>query len=241
EWVTRAALRDLTEVFCQRLQQMGKQPGALSVALTGGRSAGAFYDAWAAQGVDTRWRFFWSDERMVPAEDPDSNVKLGWDRLLGPGMVAAERVHAPHTGLEADACAADYAQSIRTELGMERGGTPVFPLVILGMGADGHTGSLFPGRDPFADQDRLVRAVEPTTAHPHARITFTPRLINAAQEVWFLVTGAAKAWAVEQLAQRTAPVEQFPALAVDPSLVKITVFADESSTGGRRYGNSAAG
>lgn len=236
EWVT-GPMAELTAEFCRRLEaRMRQAPEEMAVALTGGRSAGAFYDAWAAQGVDPRLRFYWSDERVVPPADADSNFKLAHERLLRPGKVAEEHIHAPLTSLPPEECAAAYAAEIRQRVASGTHGTPVFPLIILGMGADGHTGSLFPGRDPYLDQDLLVRAVAETPAHPHPRITFTPRLLNAATHVWFLITGAAKAWAVEQLAQRTATVEQIPALVVDPAAVRITIFADEGSTGGRKYG-----
>jgi 6-phosphogluconolactonase len=235
EWVTRPALPELTAEFCRRMEDRLQQAsGEMAVALTGGRSAGPFYDAWAARGVDSRLRFYWSDERVVPPTDPDSNYKLAHDRLLRPGKVPEDHVHAPLTSLPPAECAAAYAAEIRQRIVSGTQGTPVFPLIILGMGADGHTGSLFPGRDPYEDQDLLVRAVAETGAHPHPRITFTPRLLNAATHVWFLITGAAKAWAVEQLAQRTASVIQIPALVVDPQAVRITIFADEGSTGGRR-------
>ncbi|MGH9487751.1 MAG: 6-phosphogluconolactonase [Terriglobales bacterium] len=236
EWVTRAGLGELTEEFCRRLAEVTVAAGAIPVALTGGRSAGIFYDAWVAQGVNARMEFYWSDERLVPDNDTDSNVKLGRERLLLPGKVGEEGIHAPRTALAGTACAADYAASIRLAVPPGKTGIPSFPLIILGMGADGHTGSLFPGRNPFEEQEKLVRAVEAAQAHPHARITFTPELINAAQRVWFVITGAAKAWAVEQLVRRTATPEQIPALAVDPGAVGITIFADEGSTGGQDYG-----
>ncbi|MGH9476868.1 MAG: 6-phosphogluconolactonase [Terriglobales bacterium] len=236
EWVTRAQLPELTEAFCRKLDAVAAETaGGLPVALTGGRSAGAFYEAWALHGVDARWQFYWSDERLVPGDDDDSNVKLGMEKLMHPAQVAEDRIHAPRTALPGKECAADYAATLRLSVSANSGGTPEFPLLILGMGADGHTGSLFPGRNPYEQQEKLVRAVAATPAHSHDRITFTPQLINAARQVWFLVTGAAKAWAVEQLAERKATVEQFPALVVDPAVTSITVFADESSTGGRNY------
>lgn len=237
QWVTRTQLPDLTEAFCRKLDAITAQgDGPLPVALTGGRSAGAFYEAWAAHGVSPRFQFYWSDERLVPGDDADSNVKLGMDKLLERAGVTEERIHAPRTALAARECAADYAASIR--LHVPRGGqsAPRFALILLGMGADGHTGSLFPGRNPYEDEEQLVRAVAATPSHSHDRITFTPVLLNAAKEVWFLVTGAAKAWAVEQLAQRKAKAEQIPALAVSPEETAITIFADEGSTGGRDYG-----
>ncbi|HXE32088.1 MAG TPA: 6-phosphogluconolactonase [Terriglobales bacterium] len=236
EWVTRPTLGEVTEEFCQRLRaQTGVLKGESEIALTGGQSAAVFYDALAAHGVPGRLRYYWSDERLVPPDDPDSNVKLAQDHLLRPADVARKHVFAPDTSLPPEECAAAYAELIRKQVQGGPVSTPQFPLIILGLGEDGHTGSLFPGRDPYLHDDDLVRAVEATPAHPHPRITFTPKLINAATHVWFVITGAKKAWAVEQLAQRTATPTQVPALVVDPDRVRITVFVDPAATQGHRY------
>ena len=225
DWVRRPRPEEVTAEFCQRLHQLSSPlPGACPVALTGGESAAVFYDAWAASGVAGALRFYWSDERLVPANDPDSNVKLAVDHLLRPAQVEERHMHPPDTGLGPAACAAAYADEIRRQVPGGPESTPQFPLIILGLGEDGHTGSLFPGRDPYEDDALLVRAVEAAPDHPHARITFTPRLINAAREVWFVITGASKDWAVEQLEQRQAAVRQVPSLVVDPSQTRITVF-----------------
>jgi len=230
-WVTRPTREELTAEFCQRLDQSANLlQGEFAVALTGGESAAVFYDAWARHGVSGRLRFYWSDERMVAPNDPDSNFKLAADHLLRPARVAEAHLHPAPTQLPAAECAAAYAEEIRREVTGGPVSTPQFPLVILGLGADGHTGSLFPGRDPYEDDDALVRAVAGTAAHPHERITFTPKLMNAARQVWFVVTGAKKAWAVRQLAERNADVMQVPSLAVDPNSTRVTVFADADST-----------
>jgi len=225
EWVTRPQPEEVTAEFSRRLHQLATPlAGEYSVALTGGESAAVFYDALAEAGVPSRLRFYWSDERVVPPNDPDSNFKLAADHLLRPAHVEEKHVFPAPTELPPAECAAAYAAEIRKRIPGGPISTPQFPLIILGLGVDGHTGSLFPGRDPYVDDDLLVRAVEPTLDHPHPRITFTPKLINAATHVWFVVTGEKKAWAVEQLAQRTASVEQVPALVVDPDRTRITIF-----------------
>lgn len=236
EWVHRDTLPELTAEFSRRLRLLAASAGpALPLALTGGSSAAVFYDGLAQAGVPDALQFYWSDERMVPGNDPDSNFKLAEEHLLRPAAVAAARIHPAPTLLEPGACAAAYAKDIQERVGLEGESVPRFPVIILGLGADGHTGSLFPGRDPYTDDDLLVRAVHGTAVHPHARITFTPKLINHAREVWFVITGANKAWAVEQLADRTANVKKVPALVVDPTKTQVVIFADASATGGRRY------
>lgn len=236
EWVHRDTLPELTAEFSRRLRQLAVSGGpALPLALTGGSSAAVFYDGLVQAGVPGSLQFYWSDERMVPGNDPDSNYKLAEDHLLQPAGIETARIHPAPTLLEPAACAAAYATDIRGRVGRESEDVPQFPVIILGLGADGHTGSLFPGRDPYADDDLLVRAVHGTAVHPHARITFTPQLINRALQVWFVITGANKAWAVEQLAERKAAVSKVPALAVDPGRTQVVIFADASATGGRRY------
>ncbi|MGH9520481.1 MAG: 6-phosphogluconolactonase [Terriglobales bacterium] len=236
EWVHRETLPELTGEFSRRLRQEAAQGGeVLSLALTGGSSAAIFYDGLAQAGVPGSLQFYWSDERMVPRDDPDSNFKLADDHLLRPAGIDAARLHPAPTLLDPSACAAAYAQEIRQRVGRTGEKVPQFGIVILGLGADGHTGSLFPGRDPYADDDLLVRSVHGTQMHTHARVTFTPTLINRARQVWFVITGANKAWAVEQLAERKATVQHVPALVVDPEKTQVVIFADASATGGRIY------
>ncbi|MGH9394792.1 MAG: 6-phosphogluconolactonase, partial [Terriglobales bacterium] len=240
-WVTRPSTAELTKEFCHRLDESANLlQGEFAVALTGGESAAVFYDAWAQHGVAERLRFYWSDERVVPPDNPDSNFKLAAEHLLRPGRVAESHLHPAPTQLPAGECASAYAEQIRHQVPGGPISTPQFPLIILGLGSDGHTGSLFPGRDPYAEDDALVRAVEGTPAHPHARITFTPKLINAARQVWLVVTGANKAWAVRQLAERRALVEKVPALVVNPNETRVTIFADAAAAGSAALGPDRA-
>jgi 6-phosphogluconolactonase len=126
-------------------------------------------------------------------------------------------------------CAQKYADDLRLALGERGDGTPQFPLIILGLGEDGHTGSLFPGTDILFENDKLVRVAKETKEHPHDRLTFTPRLINAAQHVWFQITGNAKANATAKLYERSSPAVELPALIVEPTLTDITYFADAAA------------
>ncbi len=111
EWITPPTLPELLAEFCRRLDRLAQEEaGPCPVALTGGGSAAVFYDAWAAHGVAARFRFYWSDERMVALDNPDSNFKLAHDRLLGQGGVAQAFQHPAPTHLAASACAAAYAE-----------------------------------------------------------------------------------------------------------------------------------
>ncbi|MHB8736159.1 MAG: 6-phosphogluconolactonase, partial [Terriglobales bacterium] len=134
--------------------------------------------------------------------------------------------HPTPTSLPPDACAAAYLQDVRNHLVQDAAVIPRFPLIILGLGADGHTASLFPHTRLYADNNALIRTADATADHPHPRLTFTPALINAAAEVWFLITGAAKADAVARLHARSGPPAATPALVVDPDQTRITYFCD---------------
>lgn len=240
EWVTRASPEPLAGEFCRRLKQLAQESdGPIPVALTGGSSAAIFYDAWAAEGVAASFEFYWSDERMVPFSHPDSNFGLAMAHLLGPAAVPASKLHPAPVELAPAPAADQYCQEIRKGARSGGSGVPCFPLILLGLGADGHTGSLFPGRDPFADDAALVRSVAGTAEHPHSRLTFTPELINSARQVWFVITGSAKAWAVEQLGKRTATAQQVPALAVDPQRTNITFFVAAGATPQDKRGSAA--
>ncbi len=237
EWIVRAAAVEVAEVFCERMAQRlarsrQEARGPLSVALTAGHSAYAFYHAMAARFGPDGWRgedfrFLWSDERLVPPEHPDSNYRLALESLLAPAGIAAAQVH--RVLAEAPDAPARYAETLRQVLPPGRNGIPRVDVLILGMGDDGHTASLFPHTNLYFENERLVRGVPGTPEHPHDRATFTPLLINAAEEVWFLLTGEGKADATARLYARDSPPEDIPALVVDPAQTRIVHFLDAAA------------
>lgn len=160
----------------------------------------------------TRVRFFFGDERCVPPDDPQSNFKTASDVLFVPLGIGPQHIFRILGEIDPPLAAAAYAQALRTELGDE----PVFDLVLLGMGPDGHTASLFPGADPLAEDDKLVRAawVPKLAAH---RITLTPRTINAARTVAIEVAGSAKAEALQKAIQGPHDTVRTPVQVVHPA------------------------
>lgn len=241
-WHLTPTLDELTALFCQHLEKKLQAPErtafplepGMSVALTGGTSAVHFHRAWARRWRDEGWpddsfRFFWSDERLVPPDHPDSNFRMAKETLLRPAGVPNEQVHRIPTDGSTEDCARRYAEELQRLLPAPEG-VPRFSIVMLGLGDDGHTASLFPHTDAFAGNDLLVRGAASTEAHPHPRITFTPKLINAADEVWFLIVGK-KEEAVERLFERQTPTHLMPALAIDPDSTHIHAFvANEAAT-----------
>jgi 6-phosphogluconolactonase len=192
---------------------------APTVALSGGRSGRGVMLALGAR-TDLPWErieWFWGDERCVPADDPRRNVRLARDTLLGPRGVRAERIHPPPVELgEPERIAAAYAETLRERLGP--GAAPVFDLVLLGMGADGHVASLVPGSAALhvATAVAAVPAAEVSTEPRVARVTITPSVLRAARRVLVTVTGDDKAAVVARALRDPTDPDRLPARLVLP-------------------------
>jgi len=192
-----------------------------SVALSGGSTPRAMF-AWLAQPdqrdqVDwARVEVFWSDERAVPPGDPQSNYGMAKAALLDHVPVPADRIHRMPAGQTPLVAVADaYAAEIRHSLGVGRARTPRLDLVMLGMGPDGHTASLFPETAALEDRHRLVAANHVPKLGAE-RLTFTPKLINAAAHVLFLVAGEDKAAALHEVLEGERRPSLYPAQLVAP-------------------------
>jgi 6-phosphogluconolactonase len=171
------------------------------IALAGGRTPAALYTRladqadraalpWAATDV------FWSDERHVPPDHPESNYRMAFELLLSRVSADPARVHRVIAeDADTERAAADYERTTRRVFGSASADWPAFDLILLGLGVDGHTASLFPGSTALDERERLV--VAPFIPSLNAfRITMTLPLINHAARVMFLVAGADKAAAV---------------------------------------------
>lgn len=171
------------------------------IALAGGSTPKSLYtliadrvDKGQARGIDwARVHLFFGDERCVPPDHPDSNYRMVRQSLLAHGLTAA--VHRVQGELPPEEAAARYEEELREEF---HKGEARFDLVLLGMGPDGHTASLFPGSAALADRNRWV-AANYVDKFKSWRITFTYPVLDRAAEVMFLVTGAEKAEAISQI------------------------------------------
>ncbi len=186
--------------------------------LTGGTIADKIHAAVAAttarDAVDwSRVEFWWGDERFVAADDDDRNERQARQALLDQLRVDPDRVHpmpSADTGLDAEAAAAAYAETLRAATRPEdHGVVPTFDVVMLGVGPDGHVASLFPERPALYDE-RPVTAVRGSPKPPPTRVTMTMPTLQHGREVWFVASGEEKAKAVH-LALSGAGVVQIPA------------------------------
>jgi 6-phosphogluconolactonase len=186
-----------------------------SISLSGGSTPQPLYAALAL--ADLPWdriHIFWGDERYVPASHPDSNygmTRLVWLDLV---PIPAANVHPIPTDLTPPQLVADeYDRQITAHFGLEAGVTPVFDIVLLGMGDDGHTASLFPHTAALSVVDRLVTVGD---KDGQSRLTFTFPLINQARSTIFLVSGASKQTALAAVFAPTGEIAAYPSRGIKP-------------------------
>lgn len=199
-------------------QASRQQRGQFVWALSGGSTPQPLYHLLATSPYREQmpWAvtyIFWGDERCVPADSPESNYWLAWETLLSRVDIPAGNIHRVKGELDPAGAAADYAQ----QLAHFQAPWPHFDLILLGLGKDGHTASLFPGPLlPGEGQQPVI----PVTAHyedrPAGRITFTHLLFNAARHIFFLVRGADKAQAVQASLAPAGSEAQWPARRIQP-------------------------
>ncbi len=195
------------------------------LAASGGNTPHFLYEALASSTFRSNiawqhWQVFFSDERAVPADHPKSNYRLLADTLLTKVPIPAGQVHRMEADRpDLDAAAAAYSRLLETECGVP----PRLDLVLLGLGADGHTASLFPGTPALEATDAWAtpgRASEP----PRDRLTMTFPAINAAARVAFLVTGEGKADALRGVIAGTVPAAR-----VRPATGELLWFLDTAA------------
>jgi 6-phosphogluconolactonase len=199
--------------------------GRFTVALAGGSTPARMYTLLAApdrrEPVDwSQVYLFFSDERAVPADDSCSNYGMAQRTLLAGGEISADHVFpVPTGGRSAAEAAAEYAGILSRFFGLPPAGPPpVFDLILLGLGDDGHTASLFPGKPALWVRDAWVTSSPPGILPPPVdRITFTFPVLNAARYVAFLVSGAKKATVVRAVLESGPGTETYPAADVRPT------------------------
>lgn len=227
------------ELFVESAERAVRARGRFATALSGGTTPLLLFDLLAASTWRPRvaWpavHVFWSDERCVPPDHPDSNFRLANQQLLQHVDIPPRNIHRIHGELDPNTAALKYDRELDGFL--SGGSTNGLDLVFLGLGADGHTASLFPDSDAFLAElagppaRRVVPSTFPGVAVP--RVTMTSRAINASAEVVFLVTGSDKAAAVNRVLELPAEEQPLPARLIRPE-GRLTWLVDEAAAGGR--------
>ncbi len=218
----------IADILKKLIEQPGKEP--IHISLSGGNTPKTVFkylnEKYGKHLADERFHFWWGDDRCVPPIHPDSNYKWANELWLAPVGIAPKNIHRVIGENEPEEEAVRYAEEIRNTL-TEKNGLPVFDLIILGLGDDGHTASIFP------NQMELLTAIElcAVATNPYSgqiRVSFTGKLINNAHHVVFLATGENKANKVKEvIADKN---EALPATHIQPVHGQITWILDQAAT-----------
>jgi len=225
-------ITNIAGLFISIAMEQINQKDIFSVALSGGSTPKSLYEFLAQDSSADHlpWdkiHFFWGDERAVPPDHPDSNFLQASLTLLESRLIPAENVHRIRGELDPKTAAALYQEEI---LAWFKGTPPQFDLILLGMGFDGHTASLFPGSQAFQDsnQNAWVSAIQ-IPQLSLGRITFTANLINAAEQVVFLVTGQSKAETLFNVLEGPNLPNKYPSQLINPHNGSLIWFLDQAA------------
>jgi 6-phosphogluconolactonase len=216
--------------------------GRFAIALSGGSTPRRLFELLAGPpgaagperpASERAWwqhtEFFWGDERSVPPDHPDSNFRMAREAMLAPLDVPDARIHRMRgEASDLDAAARDYEREITSVLGLAAGKWPRFDLVLLGMGPDGHTASLFPGTAALDERSRVVVANH-VPALDTWRLTLTAPAINHAREVVFLIEGAGKADRLKEVLEGPREPHRLPSQLIAPDEGTLTWMVDAAA------------
>lgn len=225
----KAVARAFADHLVRRLEN---HDGPFFWALSGGSTPKLLFQLLAEEyreKIDwSRLHFFWGDDRLVPYDDPASNYGEVRRLLFDHVPVVEDQIHPVRTDLEPEAAAADYAATIEKLLPANSDGLPIFDINMLGMGGDGHTASIFPDRLELLRETKVCAVA----THPESgqlRVTLTGPVINASDEVCFLVTGSGKTARVAQILNQEPGAEAFPVAHIKPQPGQLHWFLDEAA------------
>jgi 6-phosphogluconolactonase len=222
---TEKLFEEVAHFLVHCIQESIEARGRCRLALAGGRTPRRLYRRLARKDLreKIRWRsveLFWGDERCVPLDNRESNFHMVWVSLIQPLGLSLNRVHPIDGHLDPDLAAEIYAETL---------GEQPLDLVLLGMGEDGHTASLFPYTPDLLAEQRRVIATE-STFSPIERVSLSLRALNEARSVAFLVTGRGKARRVAQvIRQLEQGTPTLPAAMVQPSSGDLHWFVDRAA------------
>ncbi|MDJ1505368.1 6-phosphogluconolactonase [Xanthocytophaga agilis] len=222
---------ELVEALSRQIASLANQKDTFYLAVSGGKTPVYLFDHLATHYKDSiNWqkvKIFWVDERCVAPTHEESNFLLAQKHLLEPLAIPESNIFRMHGELDAYNEAIRYERTIR-EVVPSVNQVPQFDLVLLGMGSDGHTASLFPDRIDLIDSDNLCTIAK----HPQSgqlRVSFTMKLINHASHVAFLVTGADKATKVEEILGEKPEADMYPAAYVNPQSGNLYWYLDKAA------------
>ncbi|NLB03431.1 MAG: 6-phosphogluconolactonase [Bacteroidales bacterium] len=242
-------IRGFCQALAEKIKNLADQQARVHLCLSGGNSPKAVFALLAREYSSALpWQqlhFYWSDERCVPPEHSDSNYGVARQLLLDPLKIQADHIHYIDGSRQAETEAQRYAEELKRELPETGGssvsgglpnttgfpdseGLPRFDLLILGLGEDGHTASIFPHNLALLKDKRLCLVTE----HPlsgQKRISLGGGPLNNAANTWFLISGKSKAGVFKQILQNEPAALQYPAFHIRPAAGNLIYFADQEA------------
>ena len=222
--------RKVAEWLVQYIQNVLETKDRFTLALSGGSTPQKLYHLLSGPPYAEKinWKaihFFWGDERYVPYEDDRNNAKMAFTTLLEKVPVEKNNIHRMRTDIGPDDAAAEYETILRTYFKRDE---KSFDLVLLGLGDDAHTLSLFPGYDVMFEKEKWVRAFF-LEKQQMFRITLTVPVINMASQIIFLVTGGDKAVPVSQVIYGMHQPDLYPAQMIQPYNGQVQWYLDKAA------------
>jgi 6-phosphogluconolactonase len=224
--------RRAAELFVETASESISERGRFLVALSGGNTPMGLFRLLASASYREKvdWgktQLFWGDERCVAPDDPGSSYGQAKEALLDHILIPAENVHRIPSGPSPAAAATDYARVLRDFATLPHD-WPRFDMVLLGMGDDAHTASLFPG-SPVEVSSPTLAVTAQYQGRPAQRITLTPVVFNAARRIVFLVSGASKAEPLVKVLFGDYHPENLPAQRIQPTDGEVIWLVDEAA------------
>ncbi|TXF90603.1 6-phosphogluconolactonase [Neolewinella aurantiaca] len=226
-----AVARAFADHLVERLNE--KKEGPFFWALSGGSTPKLLFKILAEDYQDKvdwkRIHFFWGDERCVPHDDPESNYGEVKALLFDHVPVVQSQIHAVDTTKSPEEAAKAYGELMMQLLPSNSDGLPILDLNMLGMGGDGHTASIFPSNmdELLTDDSICAVAIHPESGQK--RVTMTGPVLNASDEVAFLITGNGKTQRVAQILNKEHGAEKFPVTHIKPTSGKLIWFLDKAA------------
>lgn len=213
------------------IAESAKNEKRLSVALSGGSTPELLFSILGNQyAKSVLWNyvhFFWADERCVSPEDMQSNYGMTYRNLFEKIVIPSGNIHRIRGEEDPEKEALRYSEEVSTFTN-ERDGIPLFDLILLGLGEDGHTASIFPGNEELFHTERICEvAIHPVSKQK--RITITGQVINNADAVWFVVSGKKKAEVLVKILSKSTHSRNFPATCVVPVYGSLNWFIDNDA------------
>ncbi len=231
-----AASRRAAQYFVDGIRAAAGARGKARIAISGGNTPKHTFELLADPSAQYReqipWEgleLYWVDERCVPPDHADSNYRMTREALLDKVPLSAKQIFRIHGELDPEEAAAKYEFDIRQSFRLEGAELPSFDLLLLGMGPDGHTASLFPHTQGLQEIMRIAIANHVPQQKDSWRITLTWPVIDRARDVFFLIEGADKVAALKQVFQGPYDPETYPSQLIRPASHRLTLLLDSAA------------